>query len=159
MEYQHETLVAELRKSGIHYLAPSNAVASESITSGEELIVALLEHADPRLQMSLVPLFIRNPHLATHLPALVNSLSAAAALELKLYYMAAAYLQRLWEIRLGFYIDNRPLLPDLYSQELGLPPYAFNRLASLTKTMDLFFEQLKLENPLPRYAPMSRSTR
>lgn len=177
MSYQHETLVAKLRELGIRYLAPSDAVATETISSGEELIVALLEHPDPRLQMALVPLLIRNPDLAVYVPDLVNRLSPAAALELKTYYMAAVYLQRLWHIRLGFYIDNRNLLPDLYSQALGLPsaeerfgkpglydladtwrdrsPFPLNRLASLTKTMDLFFEQLKLENSLPHYAPTS----
>lgn len=177
MNYQRETLVVALREHGIRYLAPSDAVATEPIPADEELIVTLLEQSDPRLQMALVPLFMRNPDLAVCVPDLVNRLSPPSALELKTYYMAAVYLQRLWQIRLGFYIENEPLLPDYYSQALHLPPaeerfgkpglydladawrerspYAFNRLASLTKTMDLFFEQLKIENPLPHYAPTS----
>lgn len=174
MNYQRETLVAALREYGIRYLAPSDAVATEPIPADKELIAALLEQSDPRLQMALVPLFIRNPQLAVDVADLANQLSPVFALDLKTYYMAAVYLQRLWQIRLGFYIDNEPLLPDYYSQALHLPPaderfgkpglydladawverspYPFNRLASLRKTMDLFFEQLKLENPLPHYA-------
>lgn len=177
MNYQRETLVAALREYGIRYLAPSDAIATEPIPGEGELIIVLLEQSDPRLQMALVPLFIRNPHLSVYIPGLANRLSPASTLELKTYYMAAVYLQRLWYIRLGFYVDNEPLLPDYYSQALSLPPaderfgkpglydladawversaYPFNRLASLRKTMDLFFEQLKIENPLPYYAPTS----
>lgn len=174
--YERETLVAKLREYGIRYLAPSDAVATEAVPSEQILLLALLEQSDPRLQMALVPLFVRNPHLATHVPALVKDLSSASVLNLKTYYMAAVYLQRLWQFRLGLYIDNQTLLPDLYSQEMGLPPaeerfgkpglydlvdawrerspFPFNWLASLNKTMDLFFEQLILENR-PTYAPAS----
>ena len=116
----------------------------------------------------MIPLFIRHPELAHSVPFLVATLDSALALELQTIYMAAVYLQRLWKTRLGFYLDNDTLLPDLFSQQLGLPPaderfgktglydladawkarsrYPFDRLASLNNTMDLFFEQLKLEN-------------
>ncbi len=91
--------------------------------------------------------------------------------------MAAVYLQRHWKTSLGFYLDNTTPLPDLYSQQLGLPPadeyfgktglheladawkarspYPFNRLASLNQTIDLFFEQLRIEKPHSHYAPAS----
>ncbi len=168
MKYERETLVAKLREYGIRYLAPSDAIATEIVPSEQSLLLALLEQADPRLQMALVPLFVRNPHLSAHIPALVDNLSPASVLNLKTYYMAAVYLQRLWHFRLGLYIDNKSLLPDFYSQDLELPPaterfgkpglydladawrnrspFPFNWLASLNKTMDLFFEQLILEN-------------
>jgi hypothetical protein len=76
---------------------------------------------------------------------------------------------------LSFYLGEFSLLPDLFSRQLDLPPanerfgktglhdlaeawtarspYQFNRLASLNKTMELFFEQLKLEYPLHEPAP------
>lgn len=177
MKYQRETLIAALRAWGIRYLAPSDAVATEALPSEQALIIALVEQSDLRLQMALVPLFVRNPNLHTVVAELVNRLAPNFAVELQTYYMAAVYLQRLWEIRLGFYLDNCVLLPDLYSQTMGLPPaeerfgkpglydlaeawkerspYSFNYLASLTKTIDLFFEQLKAESPLPPYAPAS----
>jgi len=87
--------------------------------------------------------------------------------ELQALYTAAVYLQRLWRTRLGFYLGDFELLPDLYSSELGLPAaderygktglhalaawqasrsaYPFNWLASVNKMMNLLFEQLKLE--------------
>jgi hypothetical protein len=168
MFYQRETLVAKLRDRGITYLAPSDAQSTEVIASDEDLVLALLDQPDPRLQLALVTLFIRQPELADCVPALVKKLSHPLALELKTLYMAAVYLQRLWRTRLSFYLGDIALLPDLYSDQLVLPPanerfgkvglyaladawaarslYPFNRLASLNKTMDLFFEALKLES-------------
>jgi len=58
MNYTYETLVAYLRKYGVTYLAPSDAVATEVIESEQDLIFGLLESGEPRLQMALVPLFI-----------------------------------------------------------------------------------------------------
>jgi hypothetical protein len=170
MSYQRDTLVAELKTRGITFLAPSDARSTEIIASDEDLMVALLDQSDARLHLALVTLFIRQPHLADCVPALVKKISPSQALELQTLYMAAVYLQRLWQTRLGLYLGHFSLLPDLYSHQLNLPPaderfgkaglhalaeawttrspYPFNRLASLNKVMDLFFEQLKLEYPL-----------
>ena len=170
MLYQRESLVAELRKRDIKFLAPSDARAIEPISSNEDLMVALLASSDARLQLALTLLFIRHPELADGVSTLVRKLSPLQALELQTLYMAAVYLQRLWSTRLSFYLGEFSLLPDLYSSQLDLPPaderfgkaglyalaeawmarssYPFNRLASLNKMMDLFFEQLKLEYPL-----------
>ncbi len=177
MQYQRETLVAALRGWGITYLAPSDARSTETIPSAEDLIIALLTQPDSRLQLALVMLFIRHPDLADCVPALIKKSAPALALELKTLYLAAVYLQRLWLTRLSFYLDDISLLPDLYAQELKLPPaeerfgktglvllaetwsarsqYPFNRLASLNKTMDLFFEQLKMERTSRESTPIS----
>ncbi|MEM7126966.1 MAG: hypothetical protein AAF702_11600 [Chloroflexota bacterium] len=175
MNYERETLVAYLRQYGITYLAPSDAVATEVIESEQELVRSLLLSGDERLQMALVPLFIRNVHLSKHIPVLIEKLSPENALDLKTYYMAAVYLQQIWHIRLGFYIDNSVSLPDLFSGEMNLPSpgerfgkvglydlvddwrnrsiFPFNYMASLNKVMDLFFEDLILTIPEPHYAP------
>lgn len=172
MEALRETLVAMLRERGVGYLAPSDAVATEAIASDDALLIALLEQPDSRLQLALIPLLLRQPDLASRVSALVNQIDAGLAIELKTLYMAAVYLQRLWKTRLSFYLDTTNLLPDLFSQQLGLPPpeerfgknglydlaeawkvrsrYPFERLASLNNTMDLFFEQLKLEQSQSR---------
>jgi hypothetical protein len=175
MEYTRETLVAELRKRGVAYLAPSDAAATERISSDDAFLVALLDQPDSRLRLALVPLFIRHPALASCVSLLVNQIDQALAVELQTLYMAAVYLQRLWKTRLGFYLDNIQLLPDLFSQQLELPPaderfgknglydladvwkarsrYPFDRLAALYNTMDLFFEQLKIEHFANHHAP------
>ena len=174
MQYTRETLVAELRARGITYLAPSDALATEIIPSDDALLVALLDQPDTRLQLALIPLLLRHPALVRCVPSLVQQIESRLVIELQTLYMAAVYLQRLWRTRLGFYLDNTQLLPDLFSQQLGLPPaherfgknglydltdawqarsrYPFNRLSSLTVTMDLFFAQLKLEARVNDYA-------
>lgn len=180
MEQLRETLVAKLRELGIAYLAPSDAVATAPIPSDEALLLALLEQSDARLRLAMVPLFIRHPELAVCVQSLIDHIDPKLVLELQSYYTAAVYLQRLWRTRLGFYLDTTTLLPDLFSQQLGLPSpeerfgkhglydladawkarsrYPFDRLAALNNTMDLFFEQLKLEPATHRrvanhYAP------
>jgi hypothetical protein len=170
MEQLRETLVAELRERGVTYLAPSDAVATETIASDEALLVALLEQPDARLHLALIPLLIRHADLAGCVVSLVNQVEPKLVIELQTLYMAAVYLQRLWKTRLGFYLDTTAQLPDLFSQQLGLPSaeerfgktglydladawqarsrYPFDRLAALNNTMDLFFEQLKLEQSI-----------
>lgn len=172
MTYQRETLVAKLRERGITYLAPSDAQATEIIPNDETLIMALLQQDDSRLKLALINIFIRHPELAQSVANLVEQVDATTKIDLQTLYMAAVYLQRLWRSRLEFYLGKSELLPDLYSAQLDLPQagerfgkvglyalaeawkarsvYPFNRLASLNKTIDMFFEQLKIEKLLHR---------
>ncbi len=156
---EREELVAALRGLGVRYLAPSDAKRGAKAISAGELISRLAGHADPRLRLALVPLFLLHPKLAEELPRL--SLPAQAQATLRRHYTAAACLQRMWRTRLGFYIDADRLLPDLYSAGLGLPAVdesygkvclhalaegeASNLLSVYEKAMELLFEQLKLE--------------
>ena len=64
MQQPRETLIAQLRARGVTYLAPSDAVATEAIPSDAALLVALVEQADARLQLALIPLLLRHPELA-----------------------------------------------------------------------------------------------
>ena len=175
MKYHREALVAQLREQGITYLAPSDATAEGASISAEELINGLMKQPDSRLQLALIPLFIRHPQLANCVPELSQQLDAELSLELQTLYMAAVYLQRHWKSRFRLYLSDMPLLPDLFSQQLGLPsaeeyfgktglhdlaeawrarsPYPFDRLAALNNTIDLFFEQLKLERSSQYHAP------
>lgn len=174
MSYDRETLVAELRERGVAYLAPSDALSVDPPPNDSELILALLEQTDSRLRMGLVPLFIRHPWLAADVERLAAEIAPSLRLELQTYYMAAVYLQRLWKSRLGFYLDKSILLPDLYSQEMGLPPaderfgkvglyeladawkersrYPFDRLAEINQTFEHFVGQLETEGFRPEYA-------
>lgn len=172
-ENEREVLVAELRARGIRFLAPSNAAAMRRKKSASEglanaqLLLALAQHPDPRLRLALIPWFVLQPELHTTLSGVLHTLSPPARIELKALYMAAVYLQRLWWTRLSFYLDDPQELPDLFSEELELPPpaerhgkvglhalaewhagqsdYPVNRLASYEKVMNLLFQQLKRE--------------
>ena len=173
--FPRENLVAALKEQGITYLAPSDAVADEALTSPDQLLSALLRQPDARLQLAIVSLFLRQPVLAETVPALVARLDASLSLELQTLYMAAVYLQRHWYSRLSIYLGDMNLLPDLFSHQMDLPPpeerfgktglyelaeawqarshHPFDRLAALQHTVYLFFEQLKLEKRDQPYAP------
>ena len=175
MRFQRETLVGALREMGVSYLVPSDAVSEPALACPETLLRALLRQPDSRLQLAIVPLFLRNPTLASCVPLLVARLDANLSLELRTLYMAAAYLQRHWQSRLGLYLDDMSMLPDLFSEQMGLPSpeerfgktglyeladawqarstFPFARLEALNRTIDLFFEQLKLEK-----APQSNAS-
>ena len=167
VSYARESLVAALRDRGISYLAPSDAVAREVPETHEQLLCALLLQGDSRLRLAIVPLFLRLPEISQSVPNLASRLDSAMSLELQTLYMAAVYLQRNWRSRLGIYLNDMTLLPNLFSHQMGLPlpeerfgktglhqlaecwqarsPYPFARLEALNTTIDLFFEQLKLE--------------
>lgn len=158
---QYEALVAALQDWGLHYLAPSDAEPGPTAPSARELIARLAGHSHPRLRLALIPLLILHPELATEVRAL--SLPPPADQRLKELYTAAACLQRMWSIRLRFYLGAQARLPDLFSADLGLPPAdqdhgkpclhalaeraAFNQLSAYEGVMELLFAQLKLEAP------------
>lgn len=167
VDRDREALVGRVRELGLRFLAPSDAEAGELTNlPAPELIARLVAHPDARLRLALVPLLILHPDWATQVQSAVEQLTEPARTELQAFYTAAVYLQRLWRTRLGFYLGDFPLLPDLYSCALGLPPAderfgktglhalaewhasrspdPYNWLASYTKVMDLLFEQLKL---------------
>ena len=73
MVYSRNALIAALRAGDITYLAPSVAVETTLIPSEKALIAALLEQADSRLHLALIPLFIRQPDLAQHIPAWLSN--------------------------------------------------------------------------------------
>ena len=174
-DFPRETLVAALRDNGVSYLVPGDADTDEVLKSPVRLLTALLCQPDARLKMAIVPLFLRQPDLAESVPTLAARLDAPQSLELQTLYMAAVYLQRNWRSRLSIYLDDMTLLPDLFSRQMNLPPpeerfgktglyeladswqarshHPFARLAALQQTVDLFFEQLKLEKRDQPYAP------
>ncbi|MYC93840.1 MAG: hypothetical protein F4X14_02620 [Caldilineaceae bacterium SB0661_bin_32] len=175
VRYERESLVAALRDRGISYLAPSDAVAREAPESDAKLLCALLHQEDSRMRLAIVPLLLRHPEISASVPDLAVRLDKAALLELQTLYMAAVYLQRNWRSRLSIYLDEVTLLPDLFSQQMGLPlpeerfgklglveladawqarsRYPFERLQAINSTFELFIGQLKLEKANLTHAP------
>ena len=102
MNYQRETLVAKLREYGVTYLAPSDAVATEDLSSMDSLLMATMNQPDSRLKMALIPLFIRNPELAQRVPDLITQLDPNMALDLQTYYMAAVYFSAIGKADWGY---------------------------------------------------------
>lgn len=168
MKSNRDRLVAALYANGIRFLANGEEWAGESpALSPTALIAGVASDPDPRLHMALTALFLLHPDWSAFVPDVTATLDGSAAVEVQARYMAAVYLQRFWQTRLGLYLGDFPALPDLYSRELGLPPanerygklglvelaewharhstFPFNRLASYHKAADLLFGQLQAE--------------
>lgn len=174
--HNRDTLVANFKLLGIHFLAPSDAQADQILTPSE-FMQAIVTQPDARLRTALVTLFLRQPSLAEFVPQIAETLDGEAKLNLQTLYTAAVYLQRLWRTRLGFYLAPFNDLPDYFSQTLSLPPaderfgkvglyaladawaersvFPYNRLASLNKMVELLFAQLKQETKTHEFTPAS----
>ena len=161
-----DRLVAALRKRGVDYLAPSDAEGEPLLD--EELVASLAASDDSRLRQTLIALFLLEPGLAPVARHLRSKLVATAETELVAHYTAAVYLQRMWRVRLEFYLPDMTELPDYFSQELHLPEpedgygkpglYALaawhasrsahrtNHLAEYQGVASLLFERLKLKS-------------
>ncbi len=78
------------------------------------LIAALAESHEARLQLSLIPLFLRHPEFAAHIIAVSKKVDPAHQLILKCFYSAAVWLEQK-------HLSQKNL-PDLFSKDLGLSP-------------------------------------
>jgi hypothetical protein len=166
MDVERECLVDALVARGVNYLAGGRGMPS-ALTHAE-LIDALTQSEDARLRLALIPLFLAQPSLASLVPFAVARLAPLPALSLKQRYTAAACLQRYWRTRLSEFVADGSPLPDLFSQELGLPALdalhgrlALYQLAgrmsaasdgvdvwtSFNKTFEDFIRQLEVERP------------
>jgi len=178
MNSERDRLVAALRAKGIHFLAKGDEPVGESVAlSPSALIAGLVSDPDPRLHLALTALFLLHPDWSAFVPSVAATLDGSAIIELQARYMAAVYLQRFWRTRLEFSLGKHPLLPDLYSRALGLPPaderygktglielaewharrssFPFNRLASYHKAADLLFGQWQAEARQNEFATAS----
>ncbi len=117
--HDRDALVAALRERGVDYLMPEDAIGGP--VSAEALIASLAASDDPRLRQALIALFLLEPTLAEHVPAIEEQLDEPARIELIAHYMAAVYLSRIWVTRLSQYLPAAAPLIDFYSQSLGLP--------------------------------------
>jgi hypothetical protein len=117
--HDRDTLVAALRERGVDYLMPEDATGEP--VGDEPLIASLAANEDPRLRQALIALFLLEPRLGQHVPAIAEQLDAPARIELIAHYMAAVYSQSMWRIRLDHYLPPTPDLPDLYSEQFQLP--------------------------------------
>jgi hypothetical protein len=114
-----DRLVAALRGRGVDYLMPEDAQGEP--VGDEALIASLAANEDPRLRQALIALFMLEPGLAEHVPAIEAQLDEPARIELIAHYMAAVYSQAMWRPRLEHYWPPTPDLPDLYSERFKLP--------------------------------------
>lgn len=85
------------------------------------LLAALAASPEARLRMSLIPLLLAHPEFAEDVETALGRLSADAAIVLRCYYTAAHWLQAKYRTQIVNLRGDQPVLPDLFSEELGLP--------------------------------------
>lgn len=111
--YSEDQLVAELWARDVRFILGAPSGLPPALTP-LHLIAALAESREARLQLSLIPLFLRHPEFAVHANTANQELASASQLILKCFYSAAVWLEQKHLLRKE--------LPDLFSKELGLSP-------------------------------------
>jgi len=106
-----DQLVSELWARDVRFILGSTPKHPPQIPPAR-LIAALAESREARLQLSLIPLFLRHPEFAIYVKAAAKKLNPAPQLILKCFYSAAVWLEQ------KHLSQNK--LPDLFSKELGL---------------------------------------
>lgn len=134
LEITDDLLVSELWARDVPFLM-GEQLSPEPLLEPAALIQALAQSKEARVQLSLIPLFLRHPEFSAYVMDAAKNVSAANQLILKCFYSAAVWLERK---RL-----SRNELPDLFSKELGMAPVSdpeknLHMLAS---------QQAKLLNP------------
>lgn len=108
-----DKLVSELWAWDVRFILGSKPDHSPSFPPAS-LIAALAESHEARLQLSLIPLFLRHPEFAVHVNAAVKKTNPEYLLILKCFYSAAVWLEQKHL--------SRKILPDLFSKELSILP-------------------------------------
>jgi hypothetical protein len=111
--YSEDQLVAELWALDVRFIL-GDPLGRPPVIPPTRLIAALVESHEARLQLSLIPLFLRHPEFAIHASEAAQILNPAPQLILKCFYSAAVWLEQKYLFRKE--------LPDLFSEELGLTP-------------------------------------
>ncbi len=106
-----DQLVSELWAWDVRFILGSKPDYPPSLPPAS-LIAALTKSREARLQLSLIPLFLRHPEFAVHVNAVVKKINPEYQLILKCFYSAAVWLEQKHL--------SRKELPDLFSKELGL---------------------------------------
>lgn len=115
-----DILIENLTMRDVPYFAKVDVPVEIPYLSDSEVLVGLISHEGARIQMALIPLFLRHPHFIDFVPDVVEKLSEAEGTVLKLYYTAAVLLQDIHRDKLQRFLGDTSLLKDIYSEELGV---------------------------------------
>jgi len=114
IDQSHEDqLVSDLWAWDVRFIMGSKPEHPPALAPAS-LIAALAESREARLQLSLIPLFLRHPEFSAHVSAVSKILNPASQLILKCFYSASIWLEQKHL--------SRKNMPDLFSKELGISP-------------------------------------
>lgn len=117
-------LAAELAELGVYFLRSDNQVIADPRLTPDALLAALATSDEARLRLALIPLLLRYPVWGGYAEKARQQIQMTSQLIFKCYYTAAWLLQQKYQFRLVSFTDRWVLLPDLYSNDLGLLPFA-----------------------------------
>lgn len=117
---RRDEMLHALQQWGVPFLSGARASEAPSPLTSCELIQSLIESDSERLKLAVTAFFLIRPERAADVHAVLPHLDQRGSTLLKYYYMAAAYLQVLWQTALMS--PKQMLLPDYFSEALGLPP-------------------------------------
>ncbi len=115
-----DQLASALHILGVSFLLGGTNADNAIHKQPTYLIAALAESNEARLRLSLIPLFLEHPEFSAYALSEAKKLRPSARLTLQCYYSAAVFLQRKYRARLGGLLHEKILLPDIFSEFLGL---------------------------------------
>jgi hypothetical protein len=115
-----DELASALHTLGVDFILGEASAEETYHQRPAVLITALAESKDARLRLALIPLFLDHPEFTAYVQKAAQSLASEARLTLQCYYTAAVLQQQKYSARLKMLIGEKQLLPDLFSQDLGL---------------------------------------
>lgn len=110
-----DDLVSELWARDVRFILGSEHNRPPKL-SPSELITALTKSNEARLQLSLIPLFLRHPEFSKYVNEVIGTLNSSQQLILKCFYTASVWLEQK-------YLSTKKL-EDLFSKELGIALHA-----------------------------------
>ena len=135
LSFSEDQLVSELWARDVRFILGSPPDHPPTLPPAH-LIAALAESREARLQLSLIPLFLRHPEFAVHASAAAKKLNPTDQLILKCFYSAAVWLEqkhlsrkattRLVLKELGLISKHRPRRE---SSRTGKTPSGIERIA------------------------------
>lgn len=129
---EEERLVAELELLGVRYLSRHTFDRAERVRPPDILLADLVRQPSARVRAAVIAVLLAHPEYAQAVPAALERLRPAEQRTLRLFYTAAALLQREYVERLQPFVA-RQWLPDRFAVDLDLPDAASprERLAAL----------------------------
>jgi hypothetical protein len=119
---EEERLVAELECLGIRYLSRQTAFRAEQVRLPADLLAGLIRQPSARVREAVIAVLLAHPEYAAAVPDALNRLTPVEQTTLRFFYTASVLLQQQFADELQrFVIDRWQRLPDLFSNDLGLP--------------------------------------
>ena len=113
-------MASALHILGVNFLFGETSADALLHKQPDRLIAALAASREARLRLSLIPLFLEHPEFSKYTRTAAQGLEKSAQVLLQCYYTAAVLLQRKHWVELELLEGEKPSLPDLFSQKIGL---------------------------------------